>query len=912
MSSGKNKKPQVPNTNPQPAPAAAAVAPKKPVVGPVADNDDPALKESVLVWLFSMFCTAFVYWCVAQVIVSVYHPDINASLAEAQRVLIDTTGCRPEPVEAMLFRVGVIIMVLGLLGFYTLFSKMQFIKDIARKPLFLVISLIPLALLILMIWLDFTAQNPFVKDGGDMIQNSRDFVGKTNFDFYFDGFFLGNNLMLYTFILVPALACLFFFGIKKFNWEDNKIFNIATSGIGYTVLVGVIIACAGMSMFYFPYAYENKYDFNAVYYSMTQVNAGLPILVNGFKTTYGLYPHFLNLIFCFTGLNVLKFSVVMGSLIGLAFAANFYSLKQYVSNKVILFLGMLTVIFFPFLNFKFGQNFDCNFAFYPIRYIIPSTLILLATLYFKKRSKILYWVTTAVQAFLVLWNPEIGLVCFLSWLAVNTFIDFYTPENKIAVKKIIIHWVAGFGILIGAFYVYKLLILVAYGVAPDFSELFSTIAVFAKVGSSLLPMKVVHPWNIVAVVIMLGTTYAISKWYKKEITPKAAAVFLLSVLSIGFFVYFEGRSHNWQLAQSSCMSLILLTILGDELWTVVKSKNVLFLNALFVVFLFTISFSFFEIVGGTDRIRELVNQDDDKAKQQDEQARIESNNEFILKNSKPKEKIYVFTVRQLQGLYFDGNKRQSAFNPGLGDFFLNTDMDKLINQMRDSSFNMFIEPSITAYYFLSRPLAAMAATYEVKDTNKSMYLLVKRKDKLPAQTFFNREQPVFHRKYTSDTAGLNARINDGGVGTAPVNLNTEFSAEVLFKPQRQIYPYATLMGDMNDTSGFIMANIINTPNYFFGINGKGTGAAIPGNDWAYCVMNVYPDHFEVYVNGVMASAFPLPKPFKASPEKLGIGNLGFMRFYVGQIAEVSVANKAVDKAQIQATWESIKLGLGGK
>ncbi len=911
MSTGKNKKKPIVNNNlPQQAAVATPVA--RPRIEKIVSDDELPLKEQVLNWILSIGGTIFVYWCVAQIILKVYHPDTSAAFADAQRLLIEPAGIRPEPMEAMLFRVGVVVITLGLLGFYGIFSKMQAIKDIARKPSFLIISLIPVVLLLCMIWMDFTAQNPFVKDGGDMVQNSRDYVGHTNFDFYFDGFFLGNYLMLYTFILVPALACLFFFGIRKFKWEDNRIFGIATLVIGYVVVGGVVAACIGMSVFHFPYSFENKYNFNAVYYSMTQVYSGLPMLVNGFSNTYGLYPHFLNLIFHFTGLSVYKFSLVMAIIIGISFIANFYSLKQYVNNKVILFLGMSAVIFFPFLNFKFGQNFDCNFAFYPIRYIIPSTLIFLASVYFKNRSKVIYWSTTVIQAFFVLWNPEIGLVSYLSWLAVNTFIDFYTSENKINFKQIVIHWAAGIGMLIVAFYSYKLIISAIYGSSPDLASLFSTIAVFSKVGAGLLPMSLVHPWNIMMVIVMLGMTYAISKWFRKEITPKAAMVFLLSVLSVGFFVYFEGRSHNWQLAQSSGMCLLLLTVMGDDLWSIVKTRNLLVLNALFVVFLFVISFSFFSIVFGKERISELMSQEDDKAKQQDEQNRIESNSGFILKNSKPNEKLYVFTVRQLQALYFDGNNRKSAFNPGLGDFFLNSDMDRLVSGVRDSSFKIFIEPNLAAYPFLTRPFAAMAATYDVKDTNKSMALLVKRTSKLPAQTFFNNsDQQIFHRKYTDDTAGLNARISDG-VGQPAVALNTEFSAEVLFRPQQQIYQYATLVGNMNDTSGFIMANILNSSNYFFGVNGKGTGAAIPGDGWAYVVMNVYPDHFEIYVNGTMASAFPLPKPFKSSPEKLFVGNLGFMRFYIGQISEVAITNKTTDKTQIQTTWESIKQATAGK
>ena len=135
---------------------------------------------------------------------------------------------------------------------------------------------------------------------------------------------------------------------------------------------------------------------------MTQVYSGSALLTHGFINTYGLYPHFLNLLFHIIGLNVLKFTAVMGILIGISFIANFYSLKQFISNNIILFLGILTIIFFPFLDFKYGQNFDCNFAFYPIRYLIPSVLILLTTLYLKKRSQIIYWITFATSLFILL------------------------------------------------------------------------------------------------------------------------------------------------------------------------------------------------------------------------------------------------------------------------------------------------------------------------------------------------------------------------------------------------------------------------------------------------------------------------------------------------------------------------------
>lgn len=213
MSSGKNKKRPAPSNN-----NTAVTDTIKPVDRPaVVAEEDPVLKEEILRWILSILGTLVAYWCVAFVIQKAYHPDTSAALAEANKLLIEPGAARPEPMEAMLFRAGVVVITLGLLSFYAFFSKAAFIKELAKKSSFMVVSLIPVVLIAFMLWFDFAAQNPFVKDGGDIPQNSRDFVGKTNFDFYFDGFFLGKYLLPYIFVLVPGLACLFFFGLKKFG-----------------------------------------------------------------------------------------------------------------------------------------------------------------------------------------------------------------------------------------------------------------------------------------------------------------------------------------------------------------------------------------------------------------------------------------------------------------------------------------------------------------------------------------------------------------------------------------------------------------------------------------------------------------------------------------------------------------------
>ena len=144
--------------------------------------------------------------------------------------------------EALLFRLGVIIIIPGILGFYFLLSKLELIKILTKKQVYLSISALCLAFLIVLVYFDFSAFNPYGPNGGDIAQNKRDSSSVTNFDFYFDGLFLGNYLWFYSLILVPLVACLFFVGFKKYNWDNSKSFKTITSIIGYFVIGGSVAA----------------------------------------------------------------------------------------------------------------------------------------------------------------------------------------------------------------------------------------------------------------------------------------------------------------------------------------------------------------------------------------------------------------------------------------------------------------------------------------------------------------------------------------------------------------------------------------------------------------------------------------------------------------------------------------------
>jgi hypothetical protein len=60
------------------------------------------------------------------------------------------------------------------------------------------------------------------------------------------------------------------------------------------------------------------------------------------------------------------------------------------------------------------------------------------------------------------------------------------------------------------------------------------------------------------------------------------------------------------------------------------------------------------------------------------------------------------------------------------------------------------------------------------------------------------------------------------------------------------------------------------------------------------------------------ATYPLSKPITNSPDKLCIGDMGYMHFYVGAISEVSINNKPLDSNQVSLTWEEINSFIAGR
>jgi hypothetical protein len=377
---------------------------------------------------FSIFSIATIlYLIAAKLLLYIYNPDTNKAITYAKSVLC-VGGYAPEPMEKTLYFLGIFTFIASFFILIFLFNKLNFtIKNRALTYQFWIIQGLSIVAIIYLCYKCFSIQNPYFEN----IQNSQDLM-KSNWDFYTSNTFIHENLTMFTFFVFPILLFLFYRGSINKNKSVEKISAYSTY-----LFCGLIIAVVFfITAFSFPYTFENKYDFNAIYYSVIQVFHGAPMLVDGFTNTYGLYPHFVMPILKIFGLSIHSFTIVMAILLSLCFVFLLKVLNQFIENKWLVLFGFCSVFFNSYMFFRIATPYDNAFSMHPIRWIPLFSLLFYASIYLKHKIKTLYYASFAIFSLGILWNPESGIISFLSLIAFYCFLDL----NQERFVKTLLSW----------------------------------------------------------------------------------------------------------------------------------------------------------------------------------------------------------------------------------------------------------------------------------------------------------------------------------------------------------------------------------------------------------------------------------------------------------------------------------------
>ena len=377
-------------------------------------------------------------------------------------------------------------------------------------------------------------------------------------------------------------AIIFSAKLKHKQPSVNHLFNFAYFFAG----IALIILLAMETTFNEMEPFASLGHFIAYFDSVVQVYLGKTLLVND-NAQYGLYALLLKPIFQMIGLSVFKFTLVMGILKSLAYMSLLIVLRFATKNRWIALAGLATIAFYTRFPVPLDTSNDPYFQYFPHRFFFPAVFVLLVWVYLcekkKNRKIILYFFISLFCALSVLWNPDSGLIVLATWLVCLVYTEMLMlKEHKFLGVFInsIKHCLVVSAMLLFTFIGFYLYTYFFSGSWPDVSGFLAYTKLFSEYGFYMLPiLQIIHPWNMFVVIYILGVFIGVRNFleYTQIISPPEALreeekeihtlILAISVLGIGLFFYYIGRSHDACLTGPSWPVFLLLTIFTDRLFS---------------------------------------------------------------------------------------------------------------------------------------------------------------------------------------------------------------------------------------------------------------------------------------------------------------------------------------------------------
>lgn len=301
-------------------------------------------------------------------------------------------------------------------------------------------------------------------------------------------------------------------------------------------------------------------SFNAVFHSVVQVFFGRELTVD-FVNQYGLYPHFLEPIFRLVGLSVLTFTLLMGLLNCLTFAGIYLFLARETRSPLVACIGTASAFFFCYAYAKANPQPDLFFQYNPLRTIFPAILLVVAQALAHKQRPWMPGALGSLGAAAVLWTPDVGMIVLASGLL---FLGYNSLSQRRA-RQIPWQLLQASGAALAVLILFALLLRLQFGAFPDYTRLFQHAKAFYFLGNTMLPMPRFGLWVPVLAIYTIGLLRALIPLLDGRSQPRDQLSFLLSVLGLGLFTYYQGRSVVWNLTIAAYPAVLLLALFADDL-----------------------------------------------------------------------------------------------------------------------------------------------------------------------------------------------------------------------------------------------------------------------------------------------------------------------------------------------------------
>ena len=363
---------------------------------------------------------------------------------------------------------------------------------------------------------------------------------------------------------------------------------------------------------------------------------------------------------------------------GIALSALFLFLRDITENKLIGYLGFIAMVYFHYYCTR-AYGGDPYFQYSPVRFLFPAVSIYLTYRYLNSSNNKLYYFCFILFAIGPFWNFDHGIVVFLSWMFVLIYRELLKREFKRIWKHIFLGLIAFSAVFI-AFFLYVLL---RYQQLPNWSSLLFYPRLYYTYGFSMMPMPPVHLWHMIILLYLVGLLLSIIYLRRRIATPKIEMVFYLSIIGVGIFYYYQGRSHDLTLVAVNYPAIILLTIYADSMLSRIRMRNrfsdILFVTGILCFMLYAAA----SLIGRGEDIYRIIHS------RWVPLIKKESNSitevaDFVKNNTYKGEEVLIFSNLSAV-LYFESGTTCPLALPNANDIYLVAQYEEIRKYLEDDS-----------------------------------------------------------------------------------------------------------------------------------------------------------------------------------------------------------------------------------
>ncbi|SKC78223.1 hypothetical protein SAMN05445504_2359 [Burkholderia sp. CF099] len=452
-------------------------------------------------------------------------------------------------------------------------------------------------------------------------------------------------------------------------------------------------------------------SFDAVFYSLSQQVAGRSVLYD-FPSQYGLFCAILAPLFRVVGLSVLSFTVVCAALQVLSLGGLFYVLSRRIKSAVVMLISGLALVSVTYETVLWLQGYEePYFQYWPVRFFWPAVSVVAVHAFAQSSTLRRSVVVSVISSIGAIWNLDSGIMIVIAfgvylaakWLVSREARPRLLKAMMLHVAVVLLGWV-----------IFATCLQVRAGHALNWEMLVDYQRTFYLLGFMMLPMPVrPDAWMSVMGMYLFGILVSARAWSVNARSRWPDLVFYLSLLGIGLFVYYQGRSHSLNLVTVCWPALLICSLLVDRSLRAVKlitaDRGLIFLPIAGLAALLYCASPFLlhmdRFWAGSLRTVQTWSLPQDEY--------VQDEVRFIKRHSKTGEKCVILSKRQ--GIYYALTGLSNPIDgPGNAELLLTRDRDNLFRQLRDNRFDcVFLGKGPDSAIDFGAPLGEALSGYRV-------------------------------------------------------------------------------------------------------------------------------------------------------------------------------------------------------